>query len=185
MQSPAWYEGVVRRWVRRLRQSAAAALVIVHLGAALLGGTLPIMKDPLWPLVAWYADGLLMSNTWGMFSRPPSQDEVRVVGEREGGPTLILATTVPRQQSWMERVRDVRLRKIQSRLAKEDARREYGDVYLAYFCREAGLREVRLELHPPHAAAERGRVLASRRCTAGEPKPPRVRRAAPRAVGAE
>jgi hypothetical protein len=144
--------------------------VILHIGAALLAGTWPSIRDRLWPVVAWYADGLCMINTWGMFSRPPSKNEVRVVGVRADQSTVVLASSVSRRPGWLAGVLDVRLRKMQNRLAKEDARGEYGDVYLAYFCRQAAVREVRIELHAAPPAKETASVLMSRSCGAAEPR---------------
>lgn len=160
----------MRGWVRGLRIAAASGLLILHIGAALLAGAWPGIKDRLWPLIAWYADGLCMINTWGMFSRPPSKNEVRVVGVRADQSSIVLASSVSRRPGWVAGVLDVRLRKIQNRLAKEDARREYGDAYLAYFCRQAAVREVRLELHPAPPAQEPASVLMSRFCGDAEPR---------------
>ncbi|HMJ10482.1 MAG TPA: hypothetical protein VK524_03695, partial [Polyangiaceae bacterium] len=115
----------VGRWVRPLRNTAAMALVVLHVSAALLAGALPIIRDRLWPLVAWYADGLCMVNTWGMFARPPSKDDVRVVGVRADGSPLLLASSASRGPGWRGLVLDVRLRKIQGKLAKEEVRREF------------------------------------------------------------
>ncbi len=159
----------MRRWLKRLQVSLAAALVLYHASAALLAGLWPSFRERLWPAVAFYADGLRMINTWGMFSRPPSKHEVRVVGVRADGTTRLLASSVSRGHDWPARVRDVRLRKIQSRLAKEDARREFGNVYLAYFCRQSRLSEVRLELVEAPLTNQPGQELMKRDCGAGEP----------------
>jgi len=135
---------------------AAVVLVVLHLGSALLAGAPHALRDRLWPLVAWYADGLRMTNTWGMFARPPPVQDVVIVGERHDGTTIELATAIASRRTWFQRIADARLRKIQSKLAKEDDRHEFGREYLAYFCREAGrsvrpLERVQLRVDPPRA----------------------------------
>lgn len=143
---------------------AAGVLVVLHLGSALLAGAPHALRDPLWPLVAWYADGLRMINTWGMFARPPPVEDVVIVGQQKDGTTIELATAVASRRSWFQRIVDARLRKIQSKLAKEGARHEFGREYLAYFCRQAVRHErplARVELRANPPATERSPPNAS------------------------
>jgi hypothetical protein len=171
--------------VRSVKAVLATLLVSLHLGAALLAGTIPQIKDRLWPLVAFYAEGLCMINTWGMFSRAPTKDEVRVVGELPDGTSVLLASSIAGRGNLLERIADLRLRKILSRLAKEEPRREFGRESLAYYCRlspqggeRGGFERVGLHLHSaadPAAPA----VLLEIDCRAAPRAPERASGAAP------
>jgi hypothetical protein len=143
-----------------LKAAFAGGLVLLHISAALLSGATPVLKDRLWPLVRWYAEGLCMITTWGMFARPPATDDMLVIGEPAHGGELELSSSVATRRRFVDRVVDVRLRKIQRKLSKADVRRELGREYLAYFCRlgaerKQPLERVHLRLVPARPSAER------------------------------
>ncbi len=127
----------LRRIGASLARVAAPAFFGLHVGSVLVTGLPPEAREVVWPALAWYADGLLMTNRWGMFSRPPRTAEVVVVAHAPGGATRMLATTVQSSRGLSNRISDMRLRKILGNLAKEDQRAHHGREVLAYFCREA------------------------------------------------
>jgi hypothetical protein len=136
------------------------------------------MRSVIYPLIAWYDEGLRMTNRFGMFARPPKKTVLLVLGERDSGDALELATSASSARTWRARVVDARLRKLQDKLLDPEARRRWGDAYLGWFCREhapRGVRRVRLELRAAAELDDRGRlakparreVLLARSCGGG------------------
>jgi len=161
--------------VRDWRAIAATSFVVWHLGAMLGSGVAEPVRGVIYPLIAWYAEGLRMTNRFGMFARPPKKAVLLVLGARDSGDTLELATSASSARTWRARLVDARLRKLQDKLLDPDARRRWGDAYLGWFCREQaphGVRHVRLELRAAAELDDRGRltkaarreVLLARRC---------------------
>lgn len=140
-----------RRWLCRL----ATLFVLLHVSVVLLRGGPPWLREPLWGLVAWYGDGLRMAETWGMFSRPPEDVQVFVYGVDEHGGRVELATSNARERKLWNRIVDVRLRKMQTRLVEEGHRNAWGKHYLDYYCRQGAdeprWQHVELELLRAHA----------------------------------
>ena len=100
-----------------------------------------------------------MATSWGMFSKPPDPTDVVVMGVLDDGKRVELSHTDAQRRDWFGRIADVRLRKIQNRLADEPDRRAWGRGYLTYFCRHQDsfrLKRVELELveHPADATRE-------------------------------
>jgi hypothetical protein len=136
------------------------------------------VRSAIYPLIAWYGEGLRMTNRFGMFARPPKKSVLLVLGERDSGGIVELATSASSARTWGARFVDARLRKLQDRLLEPEARRRWGDAYLGWFCREQaphGVRRVRLELRAAAELDDRGRlakparrqVLLARRCGGG------------------
>ncbi len=120
------------RWLR----GAATAFTIYHLTAVLLGGAVPSVRRHFAPLFGFYQDGLKMTNSWGMFGKPPLTDNVIVEAEQKDGTKVIVSTTRASDRPLFERIRDVRIRKIQAKLADGNDRNRIGMSYLDYFCRK-------------------------------------------------
>jgi hypothetical protein len=128
---------------------AAVAFAVWHATAVLVTGAEPNYRDYVWPLFSWYGDGLAMTNTWGMFGKPPRMDEVLVLAHRRDGASYELSTNWTSERIGFERVADVRLRKVQTQVALPDLRNRFGRHFLAYYCRQAVARDpsvVRVEL---------------------------------------
>jgi len=106
----------------------------------LLRGLPPKLRDRVWPAFFWYGDGLRMTNTWGMFSRPPLNTQVNVIGVTRSGERITLSGVQQSTKGLRQRVVDLRLRKIQSRLQEPEVRDHWGEDYLRYFCRAEGSR---------------------------------------------
>jgi hypothetical protein len=121
------------RWLR----GAATAFTIYHLTAVLLGGAVPSFRRHFAPAFAFYQDGLKMTNSWGMFGKPPLTDNVLIEAEKKDGTKVIVSTTRASDRTLFERVRDVRIRKIQAKLGEAGDRSRIGMSYLDYFCRKA------------------------------------------------
>lgn len=168
--------GPIRKALARRGPLAPAALVFVlwHATVVLVTGAPPPYRDYVWPLFSWYADGLAMTNTWGMFGKPPRVDQVLVLARRRDGTSYELSTNWTSERMGFERITDVRLRKIQSQVALPDLRKRFGRHFLAYFCRQARKTDpavVRVELRveqpagAPNAEFNPGtHTLLERRC---------------------
>src|SRR5690606_8210004 len=95
--------------------AALLAFTVLDRGTTLLRGVPDAARQLVGPLLAWYGDGLRMVNTWGMFSRRTEQPEVVVrVWPAEGEPWMLLHSS--ERASTLDRVRDVRLRKLLNNL---------------------------------------------------------------------
>lgn len=117
------------------------AFVAWHISCELLTGASQPVKNWVKPLIGFYTDGLRMTNTWGMFSARPPNEEVVVLAETEQRGSVVLSTNYTSQRSGWSRILDVRMRKIQTYLKEESHRKNWGMHYLSYFCREALVRE--------------------------------------------
>jgi hypothetical protein len=121
------------RWLRIL----AMTFTGYHLVAMLVGGSVPAVRRVAKPLFGFYADGLRMTNSWGMFARPPDASHVVVEATLTDGSKRLLATTRASDRSAFERIRDVRMRKTLSRLTEPKERSDLGHAYLEHYCRTA------------------------------------------------
>jgi hypothetical protein len=132
--------------------------VVLHLGVMLATGLPNRVRDAFWPAIAWYADGLRMTNRFGMFAKPPKKTVLVVVGRRASG-DVDLATSASSQRDFTRRIVDARLRKLQDKLLEPAARQQWGDVYLGWYCRsDPELARVSLELRAPDELDDAGRV---------------------------
>ncbi|MFO0614993.1 MAG: hypothetical protein U0414_20555 [Polyangiaceae bacterium] len=151
--------------------------LVLHLTALLVGGAIPKIRSVFTPIVGFYADALKMTNSWGMFGKPPASTNVSIEGVRANGSVVVLSTTDAHQRTFGERIRDTRMRKFEGRLADPADLNKLGDVFLNYYCREGkkrfeDLREVRVRniLHETRDddgvvnRTARTEILASRRC---------------------
>lgn len=160
------------RAARRAGRYAAVAVFSLHAGAMLLTGLPPVARDLVWPAIGWYADGLLMTNRWGMFSRPPRNAEVLVVAHAPGGRERLVETSLQTSRRPLRRFVDARMRKILGNLARPAHRDHRGAEALAYFCRIArrddpSVVRVVLKERPvsgTDARAGLGDVLLTHRC---------------------
>lgn len=121
------------RWVRIL----AAAFTLYHLVAMLIGGSVSTVQRAFRPLTGFYSQGLRMTNGWGMFARAPSVNHVVIEATLGDGSKKVLSTTRAGDRSAFERIRDVRIRKIQGKLGEPGDRGQLGHAFLDYHCRMA------------------------------------------------
>lgn len=150
----------------KARRVAAIAFAVFHIGAMLVAGAIPPIKKFFQPVVGFYADGLRMSNAWGMFGKPPTSTHVVIEAVTEQGKTYVVSTTDAHGRSLGSRIRDVRIRKIQSRLVEEGDRARLGPAYLDFFCRDAQgdlgpIREVRARNLLHETLDDQGKVTRS------------------------
>jgi hypothetical protein len=128
---------VYRSQSRRTRRKIALICVFValHASTVLVKGLKPEIRDFLWPALAWYGDGLRMATTWGMFGAEHTNASLYSVGiDAEGNRHAIYPR--PRGEATvMERLRNTRLRKIQSNLKKEKNHKSWGKAYGEYWCK--------------------------------------------------
>ena len=188
----------------RMLRAAGIAFTLYHLAAVLAGGAIPEVKKVFEPVLGFYSEGLRMTNSWGMFGKPPNTTHVTIEVDTKEGRGLVVSTTKGQGRSPFERVRDTRIRKIQAKLSDEGDRNRFGQAYLDYFCRHPppGHTEVRVvratnvlhELRDDDGNVTRAastRVLFTRRCAGNAPykswlpRPPATGRPPPAAPGAE
>ncbi|HTJ84931.1 MAG TPA: hypothetical protein VL400_24605 [Polyangiaceae bacterium] len=121
----------------RYLRALAIAFTIYHFGGVLVGGALPNVRRVFSPIFGFYADGLKMTNSWGMFGRPPNNDNVILEAEKRDGTRVVVSTTKAPDRGLWERIRDVRIRKIQGKLAENGDGARFGQTFLDYYCRDA------------------------------------------------
>ncbi|MBK8942922.1 MAG: hypothetical protein IPM79_36335 [Polyangiaceae bacterium] len=161
LEPPKLYRELGRRdrWIR----GALTAFTIYHLFAMLVGGATKDFKKPFLYVFGFYDEGMRMTNSWGMFGKPPGATNVTVEGVRMDGSTVLLSSTDAHDRSLKERIRDVRIRKIQGKLTELGERKRWGTHYLEWFCRtskEQGLelRAVRAVNHLHEVKDDAGKV---------------------------
>jgi hypothetical protein len=146
--------------LRRSKVGLCVTFVAFHVGVTLVRGAETSLRDPALEVTGWYSEGLRMATSWGMFSRAPDPTDVVVMGVLDDGRRVELSHTDPQRRDWFGRIRDVRLRKIQNKLANPEDRAAFGKGYLEYFCRTGfegkRLKRAELELvkHPADATLE-------------------------------
>lgn len=178
LEPPKLYRELDRKG--RLARAAMTAFTIYHLLAVIVGGGTKDLKRPFQYVFGFYDEGMRMTNSWGMFGKPPGATHVTIEGIEPDGDTVVLSTTNARERSFKERLRDVRIRKIQGKLIELGERKRWGTQYLEWFCRmskEQGLelRAVRAVNHPHEVKDDAGKVkrhpsriiLVTKSCTAG------------------
>lgn len=166
----------------RMLRAAGIAFTIYHLGAVLAGGAVAGVKRFFEPVLGFYADGLRMTNSWGMFGKPPNTTHVRIEIDTKTERNVQVATTSAKGRTLFERIRDTRIRKIQGKLTDEGDRNRFGQPFLDYFCRNppAGHTDVRVvraindihELRDDDGNVTRepsSRILFTRRCAGTAP----------------
>ena len=153
------------------------AFAVFHLGAMLVAGSIPPIRKFFEPVVGFYAEGLRMTNAWGMFGKPPTSTHVAIEAVTRDGKVFVVSSTDAHARSILSRIRDVRIRKIESRLTDEGDRNRLGPSFLDYFCRDAKsdlgeVREVRARNLLHETLDDEGKVvrtpssllLLTRRC---------------------
>ncbi|HSC88784.1 MAG TPA: hypothetical protein VLC09_15990 [Polyangiaceae bacterium] len=158
-----------RSWSLRTRLTfvLATAFVLLHVTAVLVRGAPKKWREPLNPLVAWYGEGLRMTDTWGMFSLPPKDKLVSVIGIKENGDRIEISHVQQNERDFLQRIRDTRLRKIQTKLADEKSRNHWGWGYVKYFCKDAlerGIPLRRIQLEVRVGDAEKTEVYLAQSC---------------------
>ncbi|MBL9023941.1 MAG: hypothetical protein JNL21_17225 [Myxococcales bacterium] len=174
----------------RMLRAAGIAFTIYHVGAVLVGGAVSEVRGFFNPVFGFYGEGLRMTNSWGMFGKPPNSTHVTIEVDTKEGRGIVVSTTRGQDRSFFERVRDTRIRKIQGKLTEEGDRNRFGQAYLDYFCKHPppGHTEVRVvravnvlhELKDDDGKVTRGastRILFTRRCAGNAPFLPWVPRA--------
>jgi len=120
---------------RRMVRAALIAFTIYHVVAMLAGGATKDVKRTFAYVFGGYDEGLRMTNSWGMFGKPPTSTHVTIEGELMDGSKVVLSTTRASDRTAFERLRDVRIRKIQGKLTDGGDRTRWGLHYLDHFCR--------------------------------------------------
>jgi hypothetical protein len=151
------------RWERHKR-AALTAFTLYHMLAMIVGGSVDSVKNRFVWVFGAYDEGLRMTNSWGMFGKAPVATHVRIEGETADRRWVVLSTTRAQDRTWFERIRDVRIRKIQGKLADDADRNRLGQPMLAFFCRlsveeESGLRMVRIVNEQHRELDDDGREL--------------------------
>lgn len=159
--------------------------LVLHLTALLVGGALPKIRAVFTPVVGFYTDALKMTNSWGMFGKPPTSTNVQIEGVRASNNVVVLSTTDAHKRSFGDRIVDSRMRKFEGRLSEPNDLKRMGDIFLTYYCREGkraypDLREVRVRniLHETKDDADvvtrpaGSTIVASKRCDG--PQMPRI-----------
>jgi hypothetical protein len=136
---PAWWTPWSRLSTgRKVLRALAAAFVVWHVAAIVAMGAGPRVRRALRSVFGFYEGRLKLTNTWGMFSKRPSSTHVRVEAVDARGGVHLLATTEADDKGLVERFRDARLRKIQTKLGSKKSRTSFGAAYLDGWCRVEG-----------------------------------------------
>lgn len=148
----------------------AVGFVAWHVATTLVYGLMGTTVFLGSPIVSWYATSVRMVRSWDMFIRPPANNDVRIVGVTPDGARIEVMHNRQKDRSLGERVRDARIRKMQSRLAYERDRTTWGEPYLGYFCREdqhgaPSFQTIELEVGRLDASAESSTVKLRVRCS--------------------
>jgi hypothetical protein len=122
-------------WVGRIRRGAAIAFTLFHLAAMFAMGAPAAVRKHFAPVFGFYDGTLKMTNTWGMFSKRPSSQHVRIEAVDADGKVTILSDTRSVGKSIFTRFVDARVRKIQSKLDSPKDRGRFGNEYVDGWCR--------------------------------------------------
>lgn len=134
-QKPLLYRELPKK--QRLIRGALTAFTLYHVVAMLVGGAIKEFKRPFAPVLEAYDEGFRMVNSWGMFGKAPSSTHVVLEAEMRDGNKTLLSTTRAGDRGFLQRIRDVRIRKIQGKLIDNGDRARWGPAYMDYFCRLA------------------------------------------------
>ncbi len=150
----------------RMKTAGAAAFILLFLSMMLVRGLNDKYREPLWPLIGWYTDGLGMARSWGMFAHPSTELPIFIYGKTKTGEEIQLSP--PLEDSLWIRIRDQRMRKIRAHMGNEDTRKRWGRDLLRYMCRAEStegrkLRSVRL-VEIGRMNAGEGKELLDVRC---------------------
>lgn len=135
LREPLLYRELPKK--QRLIRGALTAFTLYHLVAMLIGGAIKEVKRPFAPVLEAYDEGFRMVNSWGMFGKAPTSNHVILEAAMRDGQTALLSSTRAGDRGLFERIRDVRIRKIQGKLTETGDRARFGPAYMDYFCRLA------------------------------------------------
>jgi len=124
---------------RKIAVLASTFFVVLHVGTVLSKGLRPQIREPIWPALSWYGDGLRMANSWGMFARPHTHEALFSVGISESGQRTPIYPQPKADESLYQRVRDARVRKLQSNLKRIGKGNRWQEDYADYLCRTAAV----------------------------------------------
>jgi hypothetical protein len=132
----------------------------------LLWGAAEAIREPLSPVLSFYAEGLRLVNRWGMFTAPSQREAVEILSVDGRGREALVMSTAQRRDGLLNAIRDVRMRKLQSRLSDPAASVVWRSDFLTYVCRQSSARDastraVRVRGVTPLALDDSGRQLAS------------------------
>lgn len=134
---------------RRFVVVLCGLFVVFHLSAMLIRGGPKKLRDATVPVLSWYSGGLRMTDTWGMFSKRARSQLVSVVGILKDGSRVELAHLRQNERNLKDRIVDVRLRKILSKMTEEKSRKHWGRSLVSYYCKrglEQGLSLQRVQV---------------------------------------
>jgi hypothetical protein len=108
-------------------------LVVTFLALLAVRGIRDEQRGVLGSLTDWYGDGLGLARTWGMFARPGDEKLVEVRARLDGEER----TLAPRRDpSFLTQLRDMRMRKLRSRVARAGEAARLGEGFVRYYCAE-------------------------------------------------
>ncbi len=122
-----------------------AGFIAFHLTTLLVNVAPAVVREPLWPFFAPYADGLRLSGRFGVFARYSSKTSVTVYGVARDGGRRSLSESSPARRGVWRRIVDARIPKIQRKLERDDMRAWFGREYVLYFCRQSARAGLELE----------------------------------------
>lgn len=141
---PAWWTPWSRlsRW-GQLKRAFAVALCTFHLVGMVGMGGAARLRARFSKVYRVYGNDLKLTNTWGMFSKRPSSTHVRIEALDRDRRVWSISTSSVDGKGLVDRFRDARLRKIQSKLGTKKDRAMFGAQVLDGWCQYSGM-------HVPH-----------------------------------
>jgi hypothetical protein len=151
----------------KIRVLIPVSFVLWHVAVVLLWGAGERVREVVRPVVGFYAGGLKLAGTWGMFSSPSRMHVTFVYGVKEDGQRIMISPD-PESTLYQSLV-DMRERKMRTRLDDEGQRNAWGNRYLDSFCqRPDGSWFQRVELESAEHDEQRRwgtrKVVLSRPC---------------------
>jgi hypothetical protein len=163
----------------RAKLGLAIAFSAFHVATSVVMGTSKETRARFEPYVGGYRDALRMTAKWGMFSKAPTTRHIRVEAVDDEGHTWVLATTEAQDKPVLERLRDVRVRKLLTNAASKKKLKKLGAAVLDGYCRSAAqdhldVARVRLTRARSGKSPQRYEVLLQRTCRKDRPahRPP-------------
>lgn len=159
------FEGLRSR--ARLRVLIPTFFVVWHIAVVLLWGAGDRVREVVRPVIGFYASGLKLAGTWGMFSAPARMHVTFVYGVKENRERFLLSPNP--KASLLTSLVDMRERKMRTRLGDEDQRNSWGNRYLDSFCQapdRSWFQRIELEAaeHDEHHRWGTRKVLLVRPC---------------------
>jgi hypothetical protein len=120
---------------RRIVVLLCALFLAWHATVTLIWGAGDRVRGYVKPALAWYAEGLKLAGSWGMFAAPGRMHVVYVYGVTDGHERVLLSPD-PNSSLYKSMV-DMRERKMRSRLGDKEQRDYWGTLYLEGFCQSS------------------------------------------------